>query len=109
MNLQDEASMRWFLARLELTLGWYELDNLITDGLQNAPQPNGTWRCWPIPRKRHLDWDVKRVAHNALNYARAMDRHAFDNMATEYTRAHVQSAKRVVSSALLAYCPTVCA
>lgn len=102
MDNQDKRIVHNFLARLELTVGWLELDSLITSAImpmENAKTGVWTSRNWKAPRG--VERPISALAHNILTMARK------EKTAMRVSVGVIQHAKGIVRQAMHVYHPAV--
>jgi hypothetical protein len=102
MDTRERSIVNHFVARLELTVGWLELDALINEAvvpMENAKTGVWTARYWKAARNTKRPISV--MAHNCLATARK------ERDTLVVSVGAIQDAKDMVRSAMHVYHPAV--
>jgi hypothetical protein len=96
---RDTLAIRDQWARIELTLAWMELDQLLThEVLVFQPRlASKHWKALAVPSKRGVERRLTEIPSNALKIA------ARGNPPGGFTSLHVQQAKDLVRNGMLPY------
>jgi hypothetical protein len=101
MDTRDRQIVHSFLARLELTVGWLELEALINAGIIPMENPRtGVWTSRLVKATRGSERPISVLAHNVLRLARK-------GQNVSVSVPHIQEAKGIVRQAMDVYHPAV--